>query len=315
MDFVEPWKVGTKPAMNRRLQLAQATLVVGLVVFGLKLEAYFLTDSVALYSDALESLVNVGAALALIVSTWLASKPADANHPFGHTKAEYFSAVAEGVLIIVAAASILREAFLAIGTPRALEGVGPGLYFNIGATLINGAWATVLVVAGRRLRSPALTADSRHLFTDVATSVGVVVGVLVAVATGIELIDPIVAILVALNVLWTGWQVVRQSIGGLMDAAPSVAEVERIGTIISAHAEGAIEAHDLRTRIAGHLIFIEFHLVVPGTMAVSTSHDICDRIERAIREEFREARITIHVEPEEKAKHAGIVVMTARDPG
>jgi cation diffusion facilitator family transporter len=297
-----------------RLQLALATLVVGLVVFGLKLQAYFLTDSVGLYSDALESLVNVGAALALIVSTWLASKPADANHPFGHTKAEYFSAVAEGVLIIVAAASILREAYFAIETPRVLQSVSAGLFFNVGATLINAVWAMIILSAGRRLRSPALTADARHLFTDVVTSIGVIAGVLLAVWTGIELIDPIVAVLVALNVLWTGWRVVRQSVGGLMDEAPSAAEVDRIRTIISNHAEGAIEAHDLRARNAGRLVFIEFHLVVPGTMAVSASHDICDRIERAIRDEVPEARITIHVEPEEKAKHAGIVVMAARDP-
>ena len=300
--------------MNRRLQLAIATLVVGLVVFGLKLQAYFLTSSVGLYSDALESLVNVGAALALIVSTWLASKPPDANHPYGHTKAEYFSAVAEGVLIIVAAASIFREAYLAIETPRSLESVGSGLFFNIGATLINGVWAAVILTAGRRLRSPALRADARHLFTDVATSVGVIIGVLLAVQTGIELIDPIVAVLVALNVLWTGWQVVRQSVGGLMDEAPSAAELDRIRAVIATHAEGAIEAHDLRARIAGRLVFVEFHLVVPGSMAVSASHDICDRIERAIRDVVPEARITIHVEPEEKAKHAGIVVMAARDP-
>ncbi len=297
------------PAVNRTLRLAVATLAVGVVVLALKLVAYVVTGSVGLYSDAMESLVNVGAAVAIIVAIWFAAKPADANHPFGHTKAEYFSAVAEGVLIIVAAASILRQAYGGILDPPDITSPTVGLLVNLGATIINGAWGAVLVVAGRRLRSPALAADGRHLLADVITSVGVVVGVLLALATGAMAIDPIVAALVALNVLWTGWRLVRQSVGGLMDEAAPKEQVERIREIISRDAAGAIEAHDLRTRHAGRLTFVEFHLVVAGTMAVSEAHEICDRIEAAIRNEVADARITIHVEPEDKAKHAGIVVV------
>lgn len=295
--------------MNSTLRLAVATLVVGVVVLALKFVAYYLTGSVGLYSDAMEGLVNVGSAIAIIVAVWLAAKPADANHPFGHTKAEYFSAVAEGVLIIVAAASILRQAYAGLIDPPAIEEPTLGLAINLGATLINGVWATVLIVGGRRLRSPALVADGRHIVTDVVTSVGVLVGVILAVVTGVAVIDPIVAALVALNVLWAGWRLVRESVGGLMDEAASPDQVERIRAIISTNAEGAIEAHDLRTRHAGRLVFVEFHLVVAGSMPVSEAHGICDRIERAIKTEAPDTRITIHVEPEEKAKHAGIVVV------
>ncbi|MGV8841532.1 MAG: cation diffusion facilitator family transporter [Bauldia sp.] len=295
--------------LQRSLLLAIATFVVGIAVLGLKLLAWWLTGSIGLYSDALESLVNVGASLAVIVTIWVAAKPADANHPYGHTKAEYFSAVAEGVLIIVAAASILLEAWRAFADPPVIEEMSLGLLINVGATAINAVWGYVIIAQGRRLRSPALVADGRHLFTDVVTSVAVVLGVLVASWTGVAVIDPIVAALVAVNILWTGWRIVRESVGGLMDEALAPDRVDRIRAIISREAEGAIEAHDLRTRHAGRLTFVEFHLVVAGAMPVTEAHDICDRIERAIRDEFEDVRISIHVEPEDKAKHAGIVVV------
>ena len=295
--------------MSRTLKIALGSLGIGLLVFALKLVAYFLTGSIGLYSDAMESLVNVGAAIAVILALWLSGKPADANHPYGHTKAEFFSAVLEGVLIIVAAASILVEAYRGLIVPPVLEEPTTGLLVNVAATLINGGWAFVLVTMGRRYGSPALSADGRHLIADVVTSVGVVAGVLIAVATGVAVIDPIVASLVALNVLWSGWKLVRESVGGLMDEAAPPEQVERIRAVISKHAEGAIEAHDLRTRNAGALTFVEFHLVVSGEMSVSAAHDICDRIEQALHDEFPDSRVTIHVEPEEKAKHEGIVVV------
>ncbi|MGD9739603.1 MAG: cation diffusion facilitator family transporter [Bauldia sp.] len=295
--------------MNRTLQIAIATLFVGLLVLALKFAAYVATGSVGLYSDALESLVNVGAAVVAIIAIRVADKPEDANHPFGHTKAEYFSAVAEGVLIIAAAASILWEAYNAIGDPPILEQPSLGLLINVGATAINAAWGLFLVNRGRRLHSPALEADGRHLFTDVITSVGVIVGVLLAIWTATPILDPIVAALVALNILWTGWGLVRRSVGGLMDEAVAPAVAERIRTLIATNADGAIEAHDLKTRRAGRLTFVEFHLVVAGSMPVTKAHDICDRIERALKDEIGNIRISIHVEPEEKAKHAGIVVV------
>ena len=301
--------------LNRTLKIAIGSLVVGIAVLALKIVAYLVTDSVGLFSDALESVVNVGAAIAVIIAIRVASRPPDANHPFGHTKAEFFSAVGEGVLIIIAAASILREAYNGLIDPPALEQPTLGLLISVAATLLNGAWGVYILNTGRRLGSPALVADAKHLFADVVTSVGVVLGVILAVVTGIAVIDPIVAALVALNVLWSGWKLVRSSVGGLMDEAPPPEEVEKISQIISAHADGAIEAHDLRTRNAGSMTFIEFHLVVDGAMTVTAAHDICDEIERAIRKEVPDVHITIHVEPEDKAKHAGIIVIPAGGEG
>lgn len=295
--------------MTSTFKIAIGSLIVGLTVLAIKLVAYFLTGSIGLYSDALESLVNVGAAAGVIAALWVARKPADANHPYGHTKAEYFSAVAEGVLIIIAAASILMEAYDGLLDPPVIEEPTVGILVNLLATVINAGWGWLLLTRGRALGSPALVADGKHLFADVVTSVGVAIGVVAAILTGVAVLDPIVASLVALNVLWSGWKLVKHSVSGLMDEAAPPHQLERMREIISTHATGAIEAHDLRTRNAGALTFVDFHLVVSGEMSVTEAHDICDRIEKALHEEFEDARVTIHVEPENKAKHEGIVVI------
>lgn len=290
-------------------RIALGSIAVGLAVLALKYAAYWLTGSVALLSDALESIVNVAAAFAAFLAVSYSAKPADADHPYGHHKAEYFSSVLEGVLIVVAALTIFREAWLAWRTPPALEAPLPGLALNALATAVNGAWCWVLLRYGRARRSPALVADGKHLFADVLSSIGVLAGVGAAAATGWTVLDPVLAVLVGVNILWSGWALVKDSVGGLMDAAPPPEEVERIRELISENAEGAIEAHDLRTRHAGRATFIDFHLVVPGDMSVSGAHAICDRIEQALRAEVGPATITIHVEPEDKAKHTGIVVL------
>jgi cation diffusion facilitator family transporter len=179
-----------------------------------------------------------------------------------------------------------------------------------GATLINGVWGWVLLLWGRRWRSPALVADGRHLLTDVVTSGGVIVGVALVAVTGWLVLDPIVAVLVGINILWSGYQMVRVGAGGLMDEAPAPEMVARIKELIGQHAAGAIEAHDVRTRHAGRMTFVEFHLVVPGNIRVAEAHEICDRIEAALKADMNgEALITIHVEPEEKAKLAGVPVL------
>jgi cation diffusion facilitator family transporter len=295
-------------AAARTNTIATASIAVGVAVLALKFAAWWLTGSVALYSDALESLVNIATAVAAVAAIRYGALPPDANHPYGHHKAEYFSVVLEGVLIVIAAVLIINEAWGAFHNPHVLERPGAGLAVNVAASVINGAWAWVLVREGKRRRSPALSADGTHLFTDVFTSAGVVVGLVLAVATGWLILDPLLAVLVALQILWSGWKLIRMSIGGLMDEALDPETLERIRHVIKEHAEGAIEAHDLRTRAAGRMTFIEFHLVVPGAMAVSVSHVICDRIERALRAEVADALITIHVEPENKAKHEGVVV-------
>lgn len=295
--------------MTRIGRIAAASIAVGLAVLALKALAWWITGSVALLSDALESIVNVAAATTAFIAIIYSARPADAEHPYGHHKAEYFSAVLEGVLIVVAAILIFREAWQAWETPRISETPWTGLAFNGLATAVNSAWCRVLLREGRTLRSPALAADGRHLFTDVVSSVGVFTGVSLAALTGWLALDPLIAAIVALNILWSGWVLMKASVGGLMDQAPPPEEVEQMRAIIAANATGAIEAHDLRARHAGRNTFVDFHLVVPAAMSVADAHDICDRIEAAIRTEFGLATITIHVEPEDKAKHSGIVVL------
>ena len=295
--------------MSKTLKLAAGSLVVGIVVLGLKLVAWWMTGSIALYSDALESTVNVATAIAALLAVRLAEQPADANHPYGHDKAEYISAVVEGVMIVVAAMLILREAAHGLMAPKALDAPLSGLLVNGLASAINAAWCWILITRGRRLRSPALVADGRHLLSDVVSSIGVTLGVLLAIVTGWAILDPALAAAVALNILWSGWHVMKESLGGLMDEAVPDETLGRIRSIISCEADGVMEAHDLRTRHAGRVTFIEFHLVVAGQTSVSDAHDICDRIEQALKAEIDGARVTIHVEPENKAKHSGIVVL------
>lgn len=287
-------------AKVRRLAVWSIPIAFG--VMGLKYLAFVLTGSVALYSDALESIVNVIAAIGAWWAIRVSYLPADSNHPFGHHKAEYISAVVEGVLITVAALLIVREAWFALQTPRTLDAPWLGLGINLVASVINCIWATLLIRVGRRFRSPALEADGKHIMTDVFTSFGVLAGLVGAVVTGWAVLDPVLAILVAINILWQGWHVINTSIQGLMDIAVEPAEEMRIRDVISANAGGAIEVHDLKTRIAGRVTFVEFHLVVAAEMSVGDAHVICDRIEDALKAELNSARVVIHVEPEDEAK-------------
>jgi cation diffusion facilitator family transporter len=295
--------------MTQALRTAIGSVAVALVVLGLKLGAWAMTGSVALLADALESVVNVAAALAAAAALRYAAMPADANHPYGHAKAEYFSAVLEGALILLAAVSIIREAVAGFQNLHAPAAPALGLAISALATAINAGWAALLFRRGRRLRSPALLADARHLVSDVVTSAGVIIGVGAAALTGLYWLDPLLALLTALNILFSGWRLLRSSVGGLMDEAVPEALLARIRATVASAGAGAIEAHDLRTRHAGPQTFIEFHLVVPGDITVAASHDICDRIEAALTAAVEGAVITIHVEPEGKAKHHGVLVL------
>jgi cation diffusion facilitator family transporter len=289
-------------------RFALGSLCAGCVVLGLKGAAWTLTGSAALYSDALESIVNVAASLIAWSALRFAARPADANHPYGHDKAEFFAAVIEGVLIMVAALLIFAESWQSWWHPRAIETPLIGISLNAVATLINGVWSFVLLAAGRRLRSPALQADARHLLADVVTSIGIAVGVFLAVLTGLIMLDPVLAAATGCYVLWSGMRMISSSVSGLMDEAPEQTVVDQIKALVANSASGAIEAHDFRSRQAGRLTFLEFHLVVPGSMTVATAHAICDRIEDVLKVEMGHLMVTIHVEPEEKVKPGAVRV-------
>ena len=300
--------ISAGPGHNPSL-IALGSIGIGLIVLALKFGAWWFTGSVALYSDALESTINVVAAVVAFAALRVSLRPADSNHPYGHQKIEYIAAVFEGALIVVAAVAVFHAAYNAWLNPRPMNFDTFGIGLNVLASILNGLWCWVLISRGRKLRSPALVADGKHLLSDVVSSLGVLAALLVAFTTGLPWLDPLLACVVALNILWSGWSLMQSSFSGLMDEAAPPEEVERMRAIIAAHAEGAIEAHDLRTRHAGPATFIEFHLVVPGSMSVDAAHDICDRIEAALKDQVPGASITIHVEPENKAKHHGIVVL------
>ncbi|AFR26604.1 cation diffusion facilitator family transporter [Bartonella quintana] len=291
--------------MDVKINIQSLTLYsifVACIVFALKYWAYHITGSVALYSDALESTVNILATLAAWWAVKISVKPADHNHPFGHHKAEYFSTILEGVLIIIAAVIILREAWMALSTVKLLQEPGIWLVIHFVASVINYLWGWILMRQGKIHRSPALKADGMHFITDVFTSLVILIGLVVGFVGRWGILDPILAIIVAVNILFQGWKVINSAIQGLMDVGVELNENMRIRELISANAHGALEVHDLLTRVAGRVTFIEFHLVVPAAMQVREAHQICDKIEGVLQEEFDNVRISIHVEPESEAK-------------
>lgn len=297
------------PIMTKVIKLGIGSIGIGLLVLVLKLAAWWMTGSVALLSDALENTVNVVTAIAALLAIRVAAMPADSNHPYGHHKAELFSAILEGVMIIVAALAILHQAWGGLMSPQTLEAPLQGLLVNAVASVINAIWSWLLIHNGRRARSPALVADGKHLMLDVVSSVVVTLGVLLAIETGWSWLDPALAGLVAVNILWSGWRVMQESLSGLLDESLSDDVLTEVRRVIATEAVGAVEAHDLRTRTAGAATFIEFHLVVPGALSVAEAHDLCDRVEAGLKSVVEGCVVTIHVEPEFKAKHSGIVVL------
>ncbi|NSY39732.1 cation diffusion facilitator family transporter [Leisingera sp. ANG59] len=295
--------------MHQRLnaeELATSSILVALAVMTLKVAAWRMTGSVAFLSDALESLVNIGGAVMAWFAVRYAQRPPDAGHPYGHHKAEYFSAVIEGILIVIAALVILHEALNAL-TRTGDPGWGvAGMVVNALAMLVNLAWARVLLLAGTRLSSPALSAGGRHLMSDVWTSAGVLAGLGLALATGWAVLDPLLALLVGVNILREGWLVIAASVNGLMDTAAPEEDRARVEEIIHRTANGAMQVHGLKTRRAGRALFVELHMVVDGAMTVRAAHDICDRVEAALCAAIPDVQPVIHVEPEHKLEPAGI---------
>lgn len=282
--------------------IAWKSIVVAIIVLGLKGLAAWWSQSAALYSDAVESIINVATAIAALVAIKIAAMPPDENHPYGHEKAEYFVAMIEAVLIGAAAFAIAANAWMTFREAAVLNVPAGAFGANVAAGILNGIWCFVLIRAGRKMRSVALEADGWHLFSDVLSSAGVLLGILLAKATGLVWLDPLLAILVAANILWSGWKLMKASVSGLMDAAPDEAIIGAISSAIERQGSGALEAHDLRARQSGKTTFIEFHLVVDGALSVREAHSICDRLEAELETVLPECRITIHVEPENMAE-------------
>ena len=286
-------------------RFAYLSIAAAVVTITLKFVAWRITGSVGLLSDAAESVVNLVAAVAVLIALKVAAMPADKNHHFGHTKAEYFSAAVEGMMIFVAAVVIVVSAVERFIRPQPIENVGLGLAISVVASLVNGAVAMVLLRAGRQHRSLTLTADGKHLMTDVWTSAGVVVGVLVVALTGIERLDPAVAFLVGLNIIWTGWKLVRESTEGLMDIAMPKEDNAAIAEILSRFVTREVHFHALRTRLSGHHRFAEVHVLVPGAWTVQRGHDLVEEVEEAVHREFGEIALTCHLEPSEDPRAYG----------
>jgi cation diffusion facilitator family transporter len=291
--------------MENAQRLAVVSIGVALVVLGLKVAAWLMTGSLALGSDALESVVNVATAGIAAFAVRVARMPPDRGHPFGHHKAEYLAAVAEGVLIVLAALLIVREATIALVAPPVLTLSAEGLLTSVAASVLNGAWAAVLLHKGRALQSPALLADGWHLLSDVVSTIAVLAGLGLVAVTGYERLDAVLALAVAVYILWAGARLLGASAGSLMDAAVTRDVATRIDRIIAEHADGALEAHDVRTRVAGRVTFIEFHLVVPGAMSVTDAHAICDALEQALTSHVPGADVVIHLEPHGEARSVG----------
>ena len=278
-------------------KFAWLSIAAALATIALKTTAWLLTGSVGLLSDAAESVVNLVAAVVALIALRVAAKPADKNHHFGHSKAEYFSSAIEGVMIFVAAVVIVAFAVERLIFPRPLEEIGVGLLITVGASVINGGVALVLLGAGAKYNSITLRADGQHLMTDVVTSVGVVVGVGLVALTGWQILDPIVAIGVGINILWTGWKLVSESTAGLMDEALPKETNARIREILAEHTSEQIDFHALRTRVSGARAFMEMHMLVPGAWSVKQGHDAMEDLIDLIRAEFPDLHVTGHLEP------------------
>ncbi|GAB4374253.1 MAG: cation diffusion facilitator family transporter [Elainellaceae cyanobacterium] len=275
------------------------SIAAALLTIALKAAAYFLTGSVSLLSDAAESVVNL---IAAIIATWAvtyAAKPPDEDHAFGHYKAEYFSSGVEGALILVAAGSIAIAAWGRLFDPQPLEQLGIGLGLSLVATVVNGGLALAMLRASKRLRSITLRADAHHLLTDVWTSVGVVLGVIFVPITGWLILDPIIALIVAANIVWTGIRLLHETGLGLLDTAMPASERHILTNILAGYDARGIQFHALRTRVAGSHRFVSLHVLVPGIWTVKQGHDICEEIELAIARSLPGTYVFTHLEPSE----------------
>lgn len=278
-------------------RFAWLSILAALITIALKTTAYYLTDSVGLLSDALESLINLAAAIFALLMLRAAAAPPDEEHAFGHDKAEYFAGGIEGTLILIASITIGWTAVQRLLEPRPLEDIGVGLIVSGVATVINLIVGQILIRAGRRNHSITLEADGRHLMTDVLTSTAVIFGIFAVLLTNWFVLDPIIALLVTANIVWTGVKLIRRSANGLMDAAIEPKEKQTVVKVLEKYVENeSIEYHALRTRESGARKFISLHVVVPGDWTVTRGHQLCERIENDIRSALQNAIVFTHLE-------------------
>lgn len=291
----------TSSNLQRYAWLSIAAAVATILLKGI---AWWLTGSVGLLSDALESFVNLAGALMALAMLSLAASPADDKHAYGHGKAEYFSSAFESFLILLAAVSIAYTAIDRFIHPQEIEAVGVGLLVSVAASLINLFAARELLKAGRAHNSITLEADAKHLMTDVWTSVGVIIGVGLVWLSGWLWLDPLIALVVAANIVWTGWHLLSQSASGLMDAAIPEDQITAIETALAKYREQGLDFHALRTRQAGRQAFISLHVLVPGEWTVQRGHDVVENIEEDIRAAVPFSHLITHLEPiEDPASH------------
>ena len=282
------------PSLTRYAWLSIAAAIATILLKG---TAWWMTGSVGLLSDAIESFVNLAAAMMALWILTVAATPADDRHAFGHSKAEYFSSAFEGLLIVFAAITIIWAAVDRLWNPQPLESVGVGLAVSVVASIVNFLVARILLKVGREEHSIVLEADAHHLMTDVWTSGGVLVGVGLVWITGWLWLDPVIAILVALNIVWTGWQLMHRSAEGLMDISLPPDKIAAIEAVLNTYREQGLDFHALRTRQAGSRAFVSLHVLVPGEWTVQQGHDWAERIERDIRKAVPRVNAITHLEP------------------
>lgn len=279
-------------------RFAWLSIAIALVTIALKTAAWYVTGSVGLLSDALESVVNLVAAIVALVALTVAEKEPDEDHAYGHAKAEYFSSGLEGILIIIAALAIAVAAVPRLFTPQPLEQIGTGLVISIVAGVVNGVTAWVLFRAAREHRSITLLANARHLMTDIWTTAGVVVGVAVVAVTGWLRLDAVIALVVATNIIWAGWKLVRKSMLGLLDTALPPEELDQVETVLRRYREDyGIGTHALRTREAGQRRFVSVHVLVPGDWSVHRGHHLLEKLELDIHAALPDSTVFTHLEP------------------
>lgn len=291
---------------KRAVKIAYLSLFLSIFIFGVKLTAYLITNSVAVYSDAMESIVNIISATIALIGLKVALKPPDKEHPYGHTKIEYLISILEAVFILCAAGSIIWKAFQNFISPQSIERVSQGLLLLLVTSFTNAIISLLAYRQGKKENSPILIAHAKHIFTDVLTTIGVLLSLIFVVIFHLQILDPVIALFIGLNILYMGYKLVKESFNCLIDVSLPQEKVTSIKNIINETIESHTKrseiygVHDFKTRRAGRKDFVEFHLTVSGDMSVRHAHDICDEIEKKISEKYKDISVTIHIEPKDK---------------